>query len=355
MIRALVVEDSPTVREFLVQILSSDPGMTVVGTAKDGREALEAVERHRPDVITMDINMPRMNGFEATRKIMETNPTPIVIVSGNVNGAEARTSFLALEAGALSVVPRPCGAETAESEESRQSLIQTVKLMSEVKVVRRWRLARSRRSQPHLSPRKETEAGRIDLVAIGASTGGPNALKRLLTGLSAHFPAPLVIVQHMTPGFVEGFGQWLSESTGVPTRVAVHGDRLVPGRALLAPDGFHLGLGSRDRVVLSDALPENSVRPAVSYLFRSVGALLGCNCAGVLLSGMGRDGVDELGDLKLKGGVTVAQDEKTSAVFGMPGEAVRLHAADYILAPEQIAELLKRLSAVRLKERERER
>src|SRR5665811_2307336 len=198
MIKVLVVEDSPVVREFLVHILGADPGIQVIGTANDGEQALEAVARKRPDVITMDIHMPKLDGLEATRRIMETHPTPIVIVSGSTDPREVATTFRAMEAGAVAVLRRPAGIGHPDHEATVRELVQTVKLMSEVKVVRRWPRVRREISVP--GP-PEPVVGRapagVKVVAIGASTGGPPVLQTILAGLPKDFPAPVLIVQHM--------------------------------------------------------------------------------------------------------------------------------------------------------------
>ncbi|MBI2987613.1 MAG: chemotaxis response regulator protein-glutamate methylesterase [Deltaproteobacteria bacterium] len=341
MIKVLVVEDSPVVREFLVHILNSDPELRVVGTATDGEDALEAVKSKKPDVITMDIHMPKMDGFEATRKIMETHPMPIVIVTGSSSAAEVANTFHALEAGALSVIPRPKGIGHPEYERTARELIQTVKLMSEVKVVRRWPQLRKKPAiSSTLKTTIERAAQEIRIVAIGASTGGPIALQTILSQLPAGFPVPVVIVQHMASGFIEGFVEWLAQSSGLPVHVASHGEHLQPGHIYVAPDGFHMGVGAGDRLMLSTQEAENGLRPAVCYLFRSVAEFYGRNAIGVLLTGMGRDGAEGLRLMREKGAITVAQDEQTSVVYGMPREALELDAAVYVLPPQRIAGLL---------------
>ncbi|MFH0921374.1 MAG: chemotaxis-specific protein-glutamate methyltransferase CheB [Fibrobacterota bacterium] len=341
MIRVLIVEDSPVAQEFLTYIFTSDPDIQVVGTANNGVEALEAVRQKKPDVITMDIHMPIMDGFEATRQIMEIAPTPIVIVSGSAECTEVASTFRAIEAGALAVVRRPPGIKHQEFEAATKELIQTVKLMSEVKVVRR--ISRTVKAcivaQPATSlPLQRTIE--IQAVAIGASTGGPPVLKNILSGLPQDFPVPILIVQHIALGFVKGFAEWLSGASHFPVRVASHGERVAAGHVYVAPDGFHLGLESGLRIALSGLAPENGLRPSVSYLFRSVAQVLGPAAIGVLLTGMGKDGAEELKVMKDKGAITFAQDKASSVVHGMPGEAIRLDAATYVLPPETIATFL---------------
>lgn len=344
MIKVLVVEDSPAVREFLVHTLSSDAEIAVVGTAHDGAEALEAVERLQPDVITMDIHMPRMDGFEATRRIMETHPVPIVIVSGSSTVKEVATAFHAVEAGALTLVQRPAGIGHPEHEATAAELVRTVKLMSEVKVVKRWARSRREAAMPWTSVPEAVELkpvpAEIRLVAIGASTGGPLALQTILAGLPKDFPVPVLIVQHIAPGFTAGFGEWLEETCELPIHVATQGERIQPGHVYLAPDEVQMKVEREGWLGLASGEPENGLRPSVSFLFRSVARVYGPQAVGVLLTGMGRDGAQELKMMKDAGAVTIAQDKESSVVHGMPGEAINLGAATYVLSPTQMPAIL---------------
>ncbi|HLA28970.1 MAG TPA: chemotaxis-specific protein-glutamate methyltransferase CheB [Syntrophales bacterium] len=346
-IKVLIVEDSKVVQEFLVHILTSNPAIQVVGIAENGEEAIEAAAKKRPDVITMDVHMPKVDGFEATRTIMETAPTPIVIVTGSLRTKELALTFRALEAGALAVVLRPPGIGHPEHEAAVRELIQTVKLMSEIKVVRRHPVAKERALPPTARIEIRKTAAEIQAVAIGASTGGPPVLQQILSGLPQDFPVPVLIVQHISAGFTKGFVEWLSDTTRFPVCIASHGEYPLPGQGYVAPDGFHLGIGNGPRIVLSDHAPENGLRPSVAYLFRSVAQTLGPNAVGVLLTGMGRDGAVELKEMKDKGAVTIVQDKESSVVHGMPGEAVALNAHAYVLPPDKIATLLGTLTGKR--------
>lgn len=342
-IKVLVVDDSSVARQLLGYILNADPVIRVTGAAVNGEEAIRMILRNKPDVVTMDINMPGINGFEATKRIMETAPVPIVIVSNAWNPNEARTSFLAVEAGALTVLSRPPGPDSPEFDSASRALVQTVKTMSGVRVIRR-------RSQNPLSRQKRADgmaplAGSFlaHIVVVGASTGGPVALKELLQNLPLNFPVPIAIVQHITEGFCPEFVRWLSESSGFPVQLAESSQLLTPGRAYVAPDGHYLELGLGPRAVLKSDDPNGGLRPSVARLFQSARRVFGAKTAGVLLTGMGRDGAYELLEIKNAGGLTFAQDEESSIVHGMPGEAIKLDAAIHILTPAKIASELARL------------
>lgn len=345
MIKVLIVEDSPVVREFLVRILGADPAIEVIGTANDGEEALEAVAKKRPDVITMDVHMPRLDGLEATRRIMETHPTPIVIVSGSTDPRDVATTFRAIEAGAVAALHPPAGIGHPDHETTTRELVQTVKLMSEIKVVRRTLRAGSKPQLPLAAeaPRTQVEA-RVKLVAIGASTGGPPVLQTLLAALPADFPVPILIVQHMASGFTQGFVQWLAQTSSLPMHLAAHDELVRPGHVYVAPDEFQMRVERGGRIALTKDAPENGLRPSVSFLFRSVAEAYGRDAVAGLLTGMGRDGADELKLLRDLGAMTFAQDEESSVVHGMPGAAILLDAATLILPSAKIAAVLTNLA-----------
>lgn len=343
MVKVLIVDDSASVRMFLQELLAADPGIEVIGTAADGDEAVEAVARLNPDVVTMDIYMPRMNGLIATRRIMETHPVPIVVVSGDLDAEEVASTFHALEAGAVTALPRPQGAGHPDHEREAGAFIQTVKLMAEVKVVKRW----PRRDKPGsvLLPRQAMGPARLKAVAIGASTGGPMVIQTILAGLRSDFPVPILIVQHMAIGFIEGFAEWLNLTSALPVHIAGNGEQLLPGHAYVAPDGFHMVVTEDGTSIeLKSTPPENGLRPSVSALFRSMIKAFGAQAVGVLLSGMGSDGARELKRLKEAGAVTIVQDRESSVIHGMPGEALKLEAATHTLPPDRIVTALTSLA-----------
>ncbi len=344
MIKVLVVDDSAVAREFISQLLAADPQIEVVGAVGDGAEAIAFVNREKPDVITMDINMPVMNGLEATRRIMEMQPLPIVIVSANWDPGEVATTFKAMEAGALAIVQRPKGIGHSEHEATTRDMVQTVKLMSEVRVVRRWSGKKTETLPPVAATALPEMSGDAMVVAIGASTGGPLVIKTILDGLPRDFPAALLIVQHIAPGFLRGMLDWLADTSVIPLRIAVQGEHILSGQAYFAPEDYNMGVGSDLSIQLSGGGPENGAKPSVGYLFRSVAGALGKNAVGILLTGMGSDGAKELKLMKERGAVTIVQDRGSSVVYGMPGAAVELGAADYILAPDKIAAALGKLT-----------
>ena len=341
MIKLLIVDDSPVIREFLNFIFGLDPEIQVVGFANDGIEAIEKIKQLKPDVVTMDINMPRMNGLDATKEIMSTLPLPIVIVSGSRDAAELEYSFDSMEAGALAVLQRPAGLKHPDFETSSKELIRTVKAMSEIKVVRRWiRPSKSRANRNNEILNFKKQSANIKIIVIGASTGGPAVIHSILSGLPQKFSVPILIVQHMSEGFISGFVEWLNQSSSIPVNMAAQGELILPGNAYVAPDNTHMGINSNGQIILEKGEPKNGHCPSISYLFRTAADNFGNNAAGILLTGMGKDGAAELKMMKEKNALTIVQDEESSIVFGIPGEAVRIDAAAYILPPDKIVSLL---------------
>ncbi|MGB2869492.1 MAG: chemotaxis-specific protein-glutamate methyltransferase CheB [Bacteroidota bacterium] len=337
MIKVLIVEGSRVMQQVLKHAISVDPMLTVVGVASDGEEALEAVKELHPDVIAMGWQMPKLDGLKATRTIMETTPTPIVIVTGSVAANDAAVSFRMIEAGALAILQQPPDVADPGYQTATQQLTRTLKLMSEVKLVKRVARTSPAQVKAKLSVDKMCRAeSDIQLVAIGASTGGPNVLQQILFGLPKDLPVPLFIVQHISKGFTAGLVEWLQNTTAFPLHVASHGESPLPGHGYVAPDDLHMGVERGPVIVLNQGGLENGLRPSVAYLFRSVAQHFGSHAVGVLLTGMGRDGADELKMMKEQGANTIAQDEKSSIIHGMPGEAIRLNAATYVLSPEDI-------------------
>lgn len=336
MIRVLVAEDSLTVRRLLVEILQADPEIQVVGEAGDGEETIEMAVRLHPDLITMDIHMPILNGLDATKEIMVRAPTPIVIISSAARQPDVELSLDATRAGALLILPKPESPLAPDFEERRAEIVSMVKAMAQVKVVRRWapQSPPVRASVP-AAPRPTARNAR--LVAIATSTGGPPALQRILMDLPRDFPVPILVVQHIADGFVEGLCRWLHASCDLRVKLAEDGEPLLARTVYLAPDDRHLGVRRNGTVVLADEPPVGGFRPSGSYLFESAAREFGAGTIAVILTGMGRDGVAGLQAVREAGGRVLAQDAGTSAVYGMPGEAVRAGVVDRSLPLPGIA------------------
>jgi len=344
MINVLVVEDSRVIRDYLVYILETDADIRVLGTADSGEAALAFLATHRPDAILMDVHLPGIDGFETTRQIMASNPVPIVVCTASTQFDQAHTAIRALQVGALAVLKKPRGLDDPGAEAEAAAIISTIKLMSEVKVVRRWHQtpAVATPLAPALAgPAPRDGAGHdAAVVAIGASTGGPPAVSQILSGLSTAFPVPILVVQHICAGFTVAFAEWLATVSGLAVHVAQGGETPLPGHVYVAPDDRHLRVSPRGELQTTRDEPHNGLRPSVGILFRSVAERFGRRAVGVLLTGMGRDGAEELKLMADRGALTIAQDEQSCVVFGMPAEAIKLGATRFVFPPHRIAELL---------------
>ncbi len=331
-IRVLVADDSELFRELLSRVVAAEPGFEVVAVAADGNAAAALARTLKPDVITMDLNMPDADGFSGIARIMAETPTPILVLTAN---REEAVGFRALSLGALDILEKP-QADT-DLDDYGTLLRSRLRLLAGVKVIRHLRGLRERRGS--VPP----AAMRPDLVVIGASLGGPRALATLLRGLPADFPVPIAVVQHIADGFTEGLASWLASESRLRVREARDGDPLRPGRVLLAPTGCHL-LVAEGVARLSDAPPVDTFKPSVTPLFVSAARAYGPRVCGVMLTGMGRDGAEGLRAIKDAGGPTLAQDEATSAVFGMPRAAIELGAVDRVLSIEEMPRALVELT-----------
>ena len=344
-VRIVVIDDSPTVRDMLLAILQNAQDMQVVGAGANGEEALRLVNRLKPDVVTMDVRMPKMDGLEATRRIMRDRPTPIVIVADSMMHADMDLTFEALKAGALTAVRKP----GLHDPETCDKVIQAVRLMADVPVIHHW--GRTERRIPSVegrtsniaigSPELDTLRGNstfdVRIVGIASSTGGPAALATVLGALPGSFPLPLLVVQHVTPGFAVGLAEWLNTQTPLSVSLAGHGVTPRPGTVLIAPDDYHMRVNLRGVVELVREPPYKGLRPSANYLFGSLARAFGSKAMGIILTGMGDDGVDGLETLHLAGGLTIAQDEPSCIVYGMPREAAARNTVDRVLPLDQIA------------------
>jgi two-component system chemotaxis response regulator CheB len=355
-VRVLVVEDSLTVRRRIVEVLRSDPEVEVVGEATDGKAAIELCQALRPDAITLDMMLPVMSGLAATEYIMAYCPTPILIVSASLNRGEVFRTCEALAAGALDVLDKPRGDEAADAWET--ALIRAVKMVARIKVIThpRARLrGRGRTVTPPPLPatlESATPAAArppARAIAIGASTGGPGAVVEVLRALPADFPLPVLVTIHIGGAFASALTEWLDDQCALRVVGARDGEPLPvvgDGRVFMASADRHLVVaGGRLRLV--DGPERHSCRPSVDVLFESLAREAGAGGVAVLLTGMGRDGADGMLAVQRAGGQTIAQDEASSVVFGMPREAIALGAAQRVLALERIGPALREIGAVR--------
>lgn len=341
-IPVLLVDDSPLVLTVLKRILASSPDLQVVGTAKHGQEALSLIPRLKPRVICTDLHMPEMNGLEFTKQVMATHPCPILVISDYVQKEDQANVFQLLEAGALDVFPKPRSGQGEDYARLAQELIAKIKLLSGVVVFRKMRGA----VRPTAAPRPRLAGGPpYRLVAIGASTGGPHAFQALLSSLPADFPVPIVCVQHISEGFLTGMVDWLSASAAVRIALACPGDFPQPGVAYFARDGAHLEFDQDGRFCASAAEPYQGHRPSVNALFQSVAQCFGKSAVAILLTGMGRDGAAGMQAVARAGGLTIAQNEESSLVFGMPKEAIALNAVSHVMPLAEIGPVLKAVLA----------
>lgn len=340
MIRVLVVDDSGLVRDMVRAILESDPGIVVVGEAVNGVEALAKVESLKPDIVTMDIEMPVMGGLEAIERIMAEHPVAILVVTALTG---VRTAFAAVSKGALDVIEKP-----DVSLEHVQPLIKKIRLLAGVDV--RAHLKRMKRppraaEMDLLSIPGTATKGRI--VAIAASTGGPQALHRILAQLPVHFPVPIVVTQHIAEGFTQGMVDWLDTGTALKVRVAGNGDKLAPGHVYVNPAEYSMRITEQGMVILGERDTTQLYHPSCNTLLSSVAAAYRKGGIGLIMSGMGDDGVAGMRSIQLAGGVTLAQDEKSSVIYGMNRVAVEQGYIEKVVELADIpSEFLRRVSGV---------
>jgi len=341
MIRVLVVDDSALMRKLIPQLLERDNSIHVIGTAMDGAFAIKKIEELKPDAITLDLEMPRMDGIETLRHIMREHQVPVVVVSAHTREGAA-TTFKALHMGAFDFVAKPENVLAEGMSEIATELIIKIKAAVNSPFLRRAVPSAGKVSYP--KPKAAYVAGPASkVVAIGISTGGPNSLEYMLGQLPADFAAAILVVQHMPAGFTETFARRLNESCPLDVKQAQSGDLLSAGRVLICAGDRHMRVRRMplgDVVVLSDDVKVNGHRPSVDVLFRSVAPEFGADAVGLLMTGMGEDGAEGLGVMKAAGALTIAQDEASSIVFGMPRAAIERGYANRIVSLESLASTL---------------
>ncbi len=343
MIRVLIVDDSPTLRILIRRTLDSDLGIQVVGEAANGVEAIALCRKLNPDIVTMDIQMPGMDGYEAIRHIMAETPRPIVVLTSTESDIRLKIMYKAIEIGALMVIGKPKGLPGTDAE--ADNLISHIKAMADVKVVkrRRWPQMDQLKMPGKAAIPRNSRLEPVSLVAVGVSTGGPQALQVILSRMPAGFPAPFLVVQHISRGFVNGLATWLNETTPLEVKVAQPYEKLKPGTVYLAPDEKHLTVTADGSVWLKAMSLVDGHCPSATVLFESAAAVNGSTTTGVILTGMGSDGARGLKTLHDAGAYTIAQDEGSCIIFGMPEEAIAMGAVNEVLPLEMISDRLKEL------------
>ncbi|MFA6145379.1 MAG: chemotaxis protein CheB [Sulfurimonas sp.] len=338
MIRVMIVEDSATVREMLVYLFASEPDIEVAGVAKDGEEAVAMVSKLKPDIILMDINMPRLNGYDAAQKIMENDPTPILLMSATWDINEIDRIVKSMHIGVLGVYEKPYAPSHPRFQELYNKILLDIRLMSDVKVVRRWNHTDNSKSD-FKSIQKRECAKPCSFIMIGSSTGGPPVLHDILKALPRDYPLPILIAQHISGEFIESLIEWLNGECALNIKKAQVGEKISAGNVYIAPAKYHLALKG-DRITLIEAQEKELSVPSISKLFASALQEHPSQAVAILLSGMGSDGSEEMKKLKDAGAITIGQNEATSVVFGMANEAIKMGGIEFILSPEGITELL---------------
>lgn len=340
-ISVLLVEDSPVALEILDRLLASSPDIKVVGKACNGKEAIDLIPKLQPKVICTDLHMKEMDGLELTKQVMANHPRPILVVSTSVQKENTNTIFELLQAGAVDVFPKPNTGLASDYEQVKRDLINKIKILSGVTVFTK------RQTPPVKSPISvnnfafPTDITRtIRAVAIGASTGGPQALHKIIAQLPANLPVPVICTQHISKGFLQGLVDWLDSECKVKVKIAQVGEIPTPGTVYFAPDNNHLEIDTQGKFIYGSPLPVDGHCPSVTVSFRSVAKFYGRAAMSILLTGMGKDGAAGMQAVAQAGGITIAQDEKTCVVFGMPSEAISLGVAKHVLPIQDIAPLL---------------
>lgn len=342
MISILIVDDSPTDIAILKYLFESEDDIKVIGVATNGDEAVNMVKKFKPNLVTMDLHMPTLDGFQAINRIMAENPVPIVVISSVLGESGLNATFRALEAGALYVMDKPQNITSPEFNKSRRFMIDTIRSMATIKVFRKNKFATPQKN-PSVLSKPNLLGKKYDILAIGASVGGPQALTTILSALPADFPLPIVLVQHMSKGFINGFTTWLGGKVKLRVKCADHLEKLSPGTIYVAPDDLHLQIMRQNDAYHANLItgdPVSGFLPSITVMMKSVAAASRGNAVGLLLTGMGNDGAQGMLELKKSNAYTIIQGPESSVVFGMAAVAKNLGAVDEIIELDLIAEHL---------------
>jgi two-component system chemotaxis response regulator CheB len=332
MTRILLATSTPDLEESVRRAAEADAAVELVGVARSGKDAVRMTGKLLPDIVAVELRDD--DTAETVREIMITAPTPVVMVAYQDGSQLGAMSARALDSGALAVIPAPAGSGTSLENAAIEKILSTIKAMAQVKVVRQWRKKTRGDYQVKDAPQP---APQIAIVGIAASTGGPSAIRSILKDLSANFPAPILIVQHMSNGFIEGVAASLDATIALKVKVGANGERLRPGTVYLAPDGHQLGVSGRARLRVVDDDAIQGFKPSGSYLFGSIARAFKDESLAVILTGMGDDGTEGLRALHVAGGKVIAQNEESSVVFGMPKSAISAGLVDFVLPLDDIA------------------
>ncbi len=351
MIKVLIVDDSAVIRDAILNTLENEEGIKVIGTASNGKEAIDLIPVLKPDIITMDIVMPIMDGLIATEHIMAYHPTPILVIT-SLLPQDMKIAFKALNAGAVDVVERPTISELSKpASKVRKQLIDKVKLFANIKVITHLvgRLPKKEVSEvrPAVPVRPVEQHGHFKIAAIASSTGGPKTVRKILAKLPKDFSMPIVIVQHISPGFTKGLVDWWNNECAIEIKEGKDGEKLCPGVVYVAPSFVHMLVTMDEKIKLEDTPPVGGHKPAGNVLLSSVAKVYGQSTIGVILTGMGDDGAMGIKAIREAGGFTIAEDEESCAIFGMPKAAIEMGVVDKVLSLEAISdELIRRTAGV---------
>jgi two-component system, chemotaxis family, protein-glutamate methylesterase/glutaminase len=348
-IKVLLAEDSPVALEILQRVLKSASEILIVGTARNGKEALELIPRLEPHILCTDFHMAGMDGLELTKQVMAKYPRPILVISNSVQTDDCQNIFNLMQAGAVDIFPKPIAGTSLDYEQNKESLITKIKVLAGVKVFAKPLITTTSPApeivEPATLPVIQISPS-VKIVTIGASTGGPQALQKVLSTLPSNFPVPIICTQHISTGFLQGFIDWLVLKCCLKISIAKESEIPLPGNVYFAPDNTHLGLDFLGRFVYKASAAVDGHCPSITEMFSSIAKHYGKSTLGILLTGMGKDGATGMKEISQAGGITIAQDEASSVIFGMPKEAIALGGVKYILPVQEISPSLLRIVAL---------